>query len=247
MKQHNEENFMPDLFFPDKDEKLIKHYKQTIAVNIHHFYIIDEIGESDEYLDLINVLKTAEQQDTIFVYLNTPGGNLFTAIQIMSAIRNTAATVVTCLEGEVCSAGTMLFLCGHKQIVNPNCSFMIHNYSAGIGGKGHEIASHVAFRNEYSRKLMNDIYVNFLTTKEIEEVLDGKDIWLSSDQVIERLEKKDSLMSSDINTTNIAEKIPEYLGELFKTEAAATKKTSKASIKDKKNKKIIKKVLPKKK
>lgn len=227
--QDSTQNIPDFLFMPEKEENSIKHYKQTLALNIHHFYIVDEIGEVVEFLDLINTLKTAEQQDTIFIYLNTEGGFLKTAIQLISAMRQSAATVITSLEGEVCSAGTMIFLAGHKQIVNPNCTFMIHNYSAGIGGKGHEIASHATFRGEYAKKLMNDVYANFLTAEEIEEVLEGRDIWMSSDQVIARLESKNSLLSTEIDTTNLAEKLPEFLSEMFnpKTDKVLDNKSKK--------------------
>ena len=68
----------------------IPQYKQTIPVNLYHFYIIDEIGDPVTFLDLINTLKTAEEHDTVFIYLNTPGGSLQTTVQIISAMRQCA-------------------------------------------------------------------------------------------------------------------------------------------------------------
>jgi ATP-dependent protease ClpP protease subunit len=180
--------FMP----PFQDEDSIKYYKQEIRVNLHHFYIVEEIGDVGEFLDLINILKTAEAHDTIFIYLNTPGGNLYTAIQIISAIRQSGATVITCLEGEVASAGTLIFLAGHKYVVNPNCTFMIHNYSHWVGGKGNEVAIRVKYSEQYFRTLASDMYGKFLTPQELDDVLNGKDIWLDSDQVLARLGATDS-------------------------------------------------------
>lgn len=168
----------------------VRYYKQGIQVNVHHFYITTVIGEPSSYLEMINVLKTSEPHDTIFIYLNTKGGNLYTAIQIISAMRQSAATVITVLEGEVLSAGTMIFLAGHKHIVNDNCSFMIHNYSHGLGGKGNEITIQVKYTDKYFKKLSNDIYGSFLTQDEIQDVLDGKDIWMESEEVKERVKAK---------------------------------------------------------
>jgi ATP-dependent protease ClpP protease subunit len=169
------------------DAEKIPQYKQTIPVNLYHFYIIGEIGDPTQFLDLINILKTAEEHDTIFIYLNTPGGSLQTTVQIISAMRQCSATVVTCLEGEVCSAGTLIFLAGTKHVVNPNCTFMIHNYSQWIGGKGNEVALRVKYSEQFFKKLALDLYKGFMSEEEIQSVIDGKDYWMDSDEVIRRL------------------------------------------------------------
>jgi ATP-dependent Clp protease protease subunit len=187
-----DELFQLDLGQPDRK---IKHFKQTIPVNIHHFYIVEDIKEVDYYLSMINTIRTAEQHDTIFIYLNTPGGNLHTAIQIIAAIRQSSATVVTCLEGVVCSAGTMIFLAGHKHVVNQNCTFMIHNYSQWVGGKGNDITIQVKYTESYFRKLSEDIYGKFLSKDEIESVLEGKDLWMESSDVARRV--KDKLIAQE--------------------------------------------------
>lgn len=172
---------------PPNDGDKIPQYKQSIVVNIFHFYIIDEIGDPRDFLDMINIIKTAEEHDTIFIYLNTPGGSLQTTIQILGAIQQCQGTVVTCLEGEVCSAGTLIFLTGDRHIVNQNCTFMIHNYSQWLGGKGNEVALRVKYSEQYFRKLAYDLYKGFLTDDEIESVMQGKDYWMDSEEVIARL------------------------------------------------------------
>jgi len=180
----------PILFNMTNQTEVVKYYKQMIPVNIHHFYIFDEIGPVIGYIDMINIIKTAEPHDTIYLYLNTPGGDLFTTIQIISAITQSEATVITSIEGEVCSAGTFIFLSGHRHIINKNCAFMIHNYSHLVAGKGNEVMLRVKFSEVYFKKLIKDIYSGFLTEKEIEDVLAGKDLWMDSDELIKRLDAK---------------------------------------------------------
>lgn len=234
----------PDVIvLPEDKENSIRTFKQIIPITIHHFYITDEIGEPDKYLELINVLKVAEQHDTIFIYLNTPGGYLHTAIQIMSAIKQSSATVITAMEGEVCSAGTMIFLSGNKYIINPNSTFMIHNYSAWIGGKGNEIASHAKYREEYAKELMNDVYKDFLTTDEINDVLEGRDIWLSSKSVIERLSGKEKVVGDELDIQTAVAKLPELLAKLIEGESTEVKPEKKAAKKESspKKKKPLKK------
>lgn len=187
------------IVLPNQESDKIPQYKQTIPVNIYHFYIIDEIGDPQSFLDLINILKTAEEHDTVFIYLNTPGGSLQTTVQILSAMRQCTGTVVTCLEGEVCSAGTLIFLAGDKHIVNANCTFMIHNYSSWGGGKGNEVALRVRYFEQYFRTLAFDLYKGFLTDEEIESVMEGKDYWMDSNSVIERLNVRNSIQAADVN------------------------------------------------
>ena len=172
-------------------ERPIKHYAQVIQVSIHHFYITGEIeSEVDRYIDMINIIKTAEVHDKIFLYLNTPGGSINTTIQIVSAINQSNAEVITVIEGEVCSAGTFIFLAGDNYIVNDNCSFMIHNYSHGLYGKGAEVAGYIKFAEKHFAHLVNNFYKDFLTEEEIQDVLNDKDFWMSSDEVLERLKKR---------------------------------------------------------
>jgi len=195
MRNNDDLSHLPLILAPDNTS--IKYYKQTIPVSIHHFYITEDIKDVTPYLDLINVLKTAESHDTVFIYLNTHGGNLDTTIQIISAIRQSQATVITSLEGSVASAGTLIFLSGTKFIVNPHCTFMIHNYSQFLGGKGNELVLQVEFQKNYFKKLAEDIYKNFLTTEEIDSMLHGKDLWMDSDEVIARLEKANAAVNVD--------------------------------------------------
>lgn len=177
----------PHPFVPNREQ--IRSFKRTLPLSIFDFYITDDITDPDKYLELIQTLKSCDQQDTVFIYLNTNGGNLYTTVQILSAMASSHAKVITCLEGQVCSAGTFIFLKGDTKIVNPNCTFMIHNYSQATSGKGNEIVSQVQYQKDYFEKLAKDIYGNFLTIDEIAEVMKGDDMWMHSHEVVDRLTK----------------------------------------------------------
>lgn len=182
-------------------ERPIKHFAQVIAVTLHHFYITGEVEEDvDRYIELIHILKTAEAHDKIYIYLNTPGGDLNTTIQICAAMAASPAEVVTVIEGEVCSAGTFIFLAGHKYIVNDNCSFMIHNYSHGTYGKGNEVAKRVKFAEKYFNELARSFYKDFLTPDEIKAVCEDTDYWMNSREVLKRLQQRDG-QESDLDET----------------------------------------------
>jgi ATP-dependent protease ClpP protease subunit len=208
-------------FFGNVDNG-IKSYKQTVEVNLFHYYIVDEIEDPEPYLDLINTLKIAESHDTIYIYLNTPGGSLDTAMQIIASMKQCRAHVITSLEGTCASAGTLIFLSGDSFIINPHSTFMVHGYSHFVGGKGHEVKARVQYTEEFFAQIANDFYKDILKPEEIEEVLKGKDIWFDSNKLIERLK-----ISGKIETEELEE---------IKQPKKPTKKKAKKKI-DNKSKK----------
>lgn len=150
---------------------------------------LNEIREPEYYQDFFYMLKTASPNDIVNLHMNSNGGNADTLVQMRTYIRETDATVVAHAEGMVASAGSMLFLTCNAWNVYPNISFMCHNYSGGAIGKGGELASKIDFEKDWSRELMYDCYSGFLTDKEIEDLLAGKDFWMGSKEVTERLTK----------------------------------------------------------
>lgn len=222
----------PHPFIPHKEQ--IRSFKRTLPLSIFDFYITDDITEPDKYLELIQTLKSADQHDTVFIYLNTRGGSLYTTIQILAAMSSSPAKVVTCLEGEVCSAGTFIFLKGDTKIVNPHCTFMIHNYSQATAGKGNEIVAQVEYQEEYFNQLAHDIYGEFLTEEEITYVMGGNDLWMQSHEVVDRLEKYEHEFVYTGDDRGVAVNVQT---EIAPPEPTPVKKTTKKTTKKKTTKK----------
>lgn len=179
----------------------IKHYTQTINANIHHFYLYGEIEDNiDRYSDFINIIKTSSENDVIYVYVNSEGGSMRMALQIVNSMLASNAKIITCLDGEAMSAATMIFLAGEEYVVNPNCTFMVHTYSGGMRGKGNELLSQLEHVHENVKKVLRSFYSKILTDEELEQVSNGRDIWMDSDELIERLDQK-----NDVNSVNSEE------------------------------------------
>ncbi len=190
MKNSSEETELL-LLFPQIGNDKIPSYKQVVQVTLHHFYILGVIEGPEKYLDLVQTLKTVEEHDTVFIYINSVGGSLYTTIQIINAIQNCNGTVITCLEGEACSAATIIFLAGHKHIINPFGAFMVHKYSHGVEGKGSDVAAQVKFTERYFDDVAYSVYEDLMTEEEIAQMLEGKDFWFSSTEVFQRLSQSD--------------------------------------------------------
>jgi ATP-dependent protease ClpP protease subunit len=180
----NKENYLdPKLFGQDKYSNS---FSKPVA-QLHEFYLSGPVLDAEEYIDWFDTIRNASAVDTIRIYINSPGGDLYTTLQFLRVMSDTEATVVTSVEGACMSAATMIFLHGHMQEVTPHSLFMFHNYSAGTFGKGGEMYDQLQFERRWSENFMREVYADFLTEDEIQSMLNNKDIWMDSEEVVKRL------------------------------------------------------------
>jgi len=156
----------------------------------HEFYLTGRIEEADEYISVFDMIRHASEEDVVKIYVNSPGGDLFTALQFGRAMGDSDATIIVSVEGQCCSAATIIALAADMVELSNHCVWMCHNYSSGMIGKGHELHSQAEFERDWSIKLMKDIYDGFLSESEIQRMLNGADIWMGTDGVMERLNKR---------------------------------------------------------
>lgn len=186
---------LSDLFKPPINQN--QRFIQKQALQITEFYLSGDIESPEEYIEWFDVIRNAGENDILKFYINSGGGDLFTAIQFMRVLSDTQANVIVSVEGMCASAATLVFLMGHQFEVSPHSVFMFHNYSSGVMGKGGEMYDRLAHEKVWSEKLLRDVYVDFLSEDEIDAILNNKDIWMDGDQVVERLKAKVAKMGGE--------------------------------------------------
>lgn len=206
--------------FMDLNKKPYRQYDQTFTCQHVHFYLSEEIKEPSNYTDMVYRISAANPADVIFIHLNTPGGQLDTGVQIINAMQNSQAKIITVLEGMAYSLGTLIFLAGDEMIVNDHCMMMFHNFNGGLIGKGNELTSQLDATVKWFASLAKNVYTPFLTVDEFERIVRGEDLWMQSPEIRVRLEKMVQLMQQEAEAEEIAEQ-----------EAAAPKKPQKAAAK----------------
>jgi len=158
--------------------------------HVHEFYLSGEIISADNYTEWFDTIRHAGESDVVKIYINSPGGDLFTAIQFMRVLAETEATVIASVEGACMSAATMIFLCAEQFEVTPHSMFMFHNYSGGTFGKGGEMIDQLQHERKWSEGLLREVYADFLSEDEITSILDNRDIWLDGKEILARLTNK---------------------------------------------------------
>lgn len=155
----------------------------------YNCYISDDIAEPSGYNEFCYLLESAAANETIVLHLNTNGGYIDSAFKIVASIKRSKAKIVARLTGTVASAGTIIALSCDDIEVEDYTSFMIHNYSGGTQGKGHEIVDYINFSDKTLKSTFKEIYSGFLTDKELTEIIKGKDMWLDADETRARWAK----------------------------------------------------------
>lgn len=181
--------------FVDVEKKPYKQYDQTFAAQHVHFYLSKEIGPPDGYTDMVHRIVTASPSDVVFIHLNTPGGDLTTGVQIINAMQNSQAKIVTILESTAYSLGTLIFLAGDEMVVNEHCMMMFHNFNGGLIGKGNELVSELEATVKWFATLARSVYVPFLSEEEFERIVRGEDMWMQTAEIKRRLENMVKVMA----------------------------------------------------
>lgn len=153
-----------------------------------HFYLNGPIDDEEDYVDLIDTLYQGKGNENIYIHFNTPGGRLDITMQLLNAIKSTEAEVVGIADGEVASAGSILLFSCPNIAIMPYSYVMMHDGSSGFGGKMNENIKQAQFTSELIRGIYHDVYNPFFTKAEIDSVLDGKDMWVSAEELRKRID-----------------------------------------------------------
>jgi ATP-dependent protease ClpP protease subunit len=178
----------PDDDTPRQPFQGLIRYERQIPLRQVSYYLCGEIQAAQYYTDLFYTLRSALETDTIFLHLNTPGGDFDCGLQIINNMLASSAHIVTVLEARAYSMGALIFLAGDELVVHDNCQLMFHIYSGSFAGRGNEQQAQVLALSSWFEKVMTNICAEFLQGEEISMILKGADVWMDSDEIRKRLD-----------------------------------------------------------
>lgn len=167
----------------------------------YHFDLMDEIAVPEDYVELLDALREASEDDEVHIHINTPGGDLSIVAQILHNIEICNGTVVTHAEGDVASGGSLIFFKGDQLIVGPYAEFLAHGPSGRRGGKVQDQLEGVKHTAAYVKDLYHDVYGDFYSATEINRILKGKEHYETAKEVKARLEKAQERLLKEYNET----------------------------------------------
>jgi ATP-dependent Clp protease protease subunit len=134
-------------------------------------------------------MERANSKDPIYLFINSPGGEVHSGFSIFDTARFIEPKVVTVVVGLAASMGSIIALCAprERRFAFPNSKFLIHqpSISGGLGGSVSDIEIHARDLLETKNHIVQ-LYAQETgrNTDEIRKALD-RDNWMSPRQALE--------------------------------------------------------------
>lgn len=188
-----------DLLNSLKDNKSeVKNYEDVISLNEtwhRHLFlgeIDDSVGEAIESLirfwnQIDDENKaTADKRKPIYIFINSPGGELSATFTMIDAITMSKTPVYTVNIGCAYSGGFLTFLAGHKRIAYPNSTFLFHEGSVSeVGGDAGKFQNFSAFYKDRLDAMKEFVLAKTNMTEDFYESIKRDDFWMTATQAIE--------------------------------------------------------------
>lgn len=157
----------------------------TFKINIH-----GPIYSADQFILASQALEAADEEDTIEISLQSPGGSLDVTDYFIHCMRKTAGHIHISASGNVSSAATLILLQADSFDLSEHFNSTLHSGSIGSGGNYNEYRAQVAFYPQWMEKALRSGYEGFVSEKELDDMLEGKDIILDAAGWLDRYNKR---------------------------------------------------------
>lgn len=161
-----------------------------------HFeaYITGVIVNIEEYFNLLEVLATMKENDTLIIFISSPGGLVNSGAAISSLITECAGKVTTIATGICASAGSLIWSAGHECKVEPTAVLMWHMSSHYAYGNSLEIQTEAAQMVEHVKQIFLAVSVRkgHLTEEEMNTICSEphREIYISAKEMQSRIDTK---------------------------------------------------------
>ena len=129
-------------------------------------------------------LESENPKKEIAMYINSPGGQVTSALAIYDTMQYIKSPVSTVCMGMAASAGSLILQAGEKgqRISLPNAKIMVHQPSGGARGMASDMEIQVEDMRK-TKKLLNEIYVKHTgqNYETIEKTLD-RDRYMTAEE-----------------------------------------------------------------
>jgi len=123
----------------------------------------------------------------ITLWLSSPGGSCSAGLSIIEIMKKIQSPVVTIISGEVASMASMISICGDQRYAFSTGIWMNHPMSSGQGVEYlNFIKDRTAFLARYNDILIKILKENTKLTPSDYKKIDGGELWLNSEEMLER-------------------------------------------------------------
>lgn len=101
--------------------------------------------------------KSKAERKPIKIYVNTDGGDTYVALSAISVIKASKTPIHTIDIGRAISAGSLIFLAGHKRFAYRNSFILIHEGQSGYVNQTSKTKDHFKFQEEVEKRIKDHV------------------------------------------------------------------------------------------
>ena len=201
--------------------------------NAGHKFIVsitDDFDEPRYYDEVIALLASASEDDTIIWNINSKGGFVDTLQMLLGWKAMCQAKQVHVLCGDASSCASAFFLSeADEYIVSEGATLFIHEFQVGNRGTNSNVVRRVEHTTKENERFVRETYKDFLDESkgEIDEVLRGVEFYFNADEIRKRLQKREEIKAqqqsqaeNDFLESLTSENIDDIVKELTDDELA---------------------------
>lgn len=145
----------------------------------------------------INSGKDKSELQPIRIYINSNGGSVSAVFTIIDLILMSYTPVITIGLGKCYSSGGLLLMAGHKRLVLPSCTILVHD---GYNSSGTNATGKMLDNLEYTKELEEKIKEYILDATDIsEKEYDAnyrRDWWIFADEAVHKYRIADKVVTN---------------------------------------------------
>lgn len=191
--------YTPVYLMSDEEEVDIdsqKSSKESFSVGSNQIYFYDDVTRQTIYnlnrqldstaksIQLLSIHYNLPVLPPIDIFINSEGGEVFSAFSAVDRIKSSKVPVHTYVEGFCASAATLLSVCAHKRYIRKNGFMLIHQVRSGMWGTFAEFEDEIE-NLELIMKYIKQIYLT--NTKIVESDLNEilkHDTYLNAEECV---------------------------------------------------------------
>lgn len=144
--------------------------------------------------DISNGIKP-EESKPIRVYINSDGGSVSAVFAIIDLLLMSRTPVITIGLGKCYSSGGLLLMAGHKRLLLPNCTILIHDGQSGSYGAIGKMLDNLEFTKELEVKIKNYILSRTSIQEEDYDKNYRRDWWIFADDAVNKYHIADKIVT----------------------------------------------------
>ena len=167
--------------------------------NVGHKFIVsitDDFDEPRYYDEVVALLASAGEDDTIIWNINSKGGFVDTLQMLLGWKAMCQAKQVHVLCGDASSCASAFFLSeADEYIVSEGATLFIHEFQVGNRGTNSNVVRRVEHTTKENERFVRETYKGFLDESkgEIDEVLRGVEFYFNANEIRERLQQREEM------------------------------------------------------